>query len=121
MKEDQFIRNLTEGKENPFRVPDGYFEAFNRRLGGKLEKPRKQHPTRKWWSVAAAVAVAMVMGLTLLLNFSDSSQPGSTAGKMVAVATGTDEAQYSDEYVLELMDYAMMSNAEIEDYLTQDE
>ena len=121
MKEDQFIRNLTEGKENPFRVPDGYFEAFNRRLAGKLEKPRKQHPTRKWWSVAAAVAVAVVMGLTLLLNFSDSSQHGSTAGKMVAVATGTDEAQYSDEYVLELMDYAMMSNAEIEDYLTQDE
>lgn len=121
MKEDQFIRNLTEGKENPFRVPDGYFEGFNRRLSERLEQPKRQIKPRTWWSVAAAVAVALAMTFTLWMNISDSTQPATTAGMMVAEATAADEAQYSDEYVSELMDYAMVGNAEIEDYLTQDE
>lgn len=119
MKEEQFIRNLTEGKENPFRVPEGYFESFNQRLAERLEKPRRQRKARTWWGVAAAVAVALAMSLTLLLNFSDTGRPGTTTGMMVAEATIADDTQYSDEYVAELMDYAMVGNAEIEDYLTQ--
>ena len=121
MKEDQFIRNLTEGKENPFRVPEGYFEGFNLRLAERLEKPRRRHSHHTRWSVAAAAAVALAMPFPLFLNFSASTQPATTPGMMVAEATGGDDVQYSDEYVTELMDYAMMGNAEIEDYLTQDE
>lgn len=119
MKEEQFIRNLTEGKENPFRVPEGYFEGLNLRLAKRLETPRKQRTARTLWGVAAAAAVAMVMGLTLLLNFSHSRHSGDAAGMMMAEATIADDVQYSDEYVSELMDYAMVGNAEIEDYLTQ--
>lgn len=121
MKEEQFIRKLAEGKDSPFRVPEGYFDNFNRRLAGKLGKPHTATRPQLWWRVAAAVAMAMAMTLTLLLNFSDSRQPGSPATKMVAEATVADDPQYSDEYVYEMMDYAMMSNAEIEEYLTQEE
>lgn len=122
MKEEQFIRKLTqrgEGDGNPFRVPEGYFESFNRRLNRRPEMRHKWiADPRLLWRVAASVAVAAGISLTLLLTYTDD-RPGDTQGRMVAVASADDEQQYSDDYVYEVMDYAMVGNSEIEDYLTQ--
>lgn len=120
MKEEQFIRKLTEGGGNPFRVPEGYFESFNRRLNERPEMQRKQAAdSRLLWRVAAAVAVAVGLSLTLLLTYSDNRRTDDTQGMMMAVASAADEQQYSDDYVYEVMDYAMVGNMEIEDYLTR--
>lgn len=121
MKEEQFIRKLTEGGGgNPFRVPEGYFESFNRRLNERPEMQRRRIavPHRLWY-VAAVVTMAAVLSLPLLLTYFDKKLTDCAQGMMIATASAADEPQYSDDYVYEVMDYAMVGNMEIEDYLTR--
>jgi hypothetical protein len=65
-------------KENPFLVPDNYFESFPQRLGQRLQenKPAALTPVRKFplevkhqLAAAAAIAVLIVAGYFGVRNF----------------------------------------------------
>jgi hypothetical protein len=67
-------------KQNPYKVPENYFEEVNRKIllatsGSEAEK-RKDSLVRRmnpWLSIAASVAVLFVMGLSAVLIFKGNS------------------------------------------------
>ena len=111
-QEEQTLRQLTEGRENPFRVPDGYFEQFTDRLMQKLPRQeRKAKSVRlmpRLWKYAAAVV--LIAGVGSVIYWNRSAQPS-------ALAISNDTAQ--EEYYNEALDYIMVDNMEIAEYLTE--
>ena len=93
------------GNENPFRVPDNYFNEFPQRIMNRIERQR----TRKMiirWSIAAML-VGCIMGTTFLMNnFSQQNFP-----------LEADNSQYIED----ALDYSMINNMEIATYLTEAE
>ncbi len=109
MKEQKLIRNLTEGKGNPFRVPDGYFDSFTDRMMAQLPaqpaNPRHRLMSRLW-RYAAAVVVAAGLGTTYLVTRNN------------AVSDSSYEL-YANEYNEQALDYALVDNQDIETFLTE--
>lgn len=112
MKEENIIREL-EGGKNPFRVPEGYFENFNDRLAARLPIEAKPKPKPKTvrliprlWRYAAAIVLLVGTGTGLYWNQS-------------RIATLEEIAQ--EEYYNDALDYIMVNNMEIAEYLTETE
>lgn len=104
--DEKKLRELC-GNDNPFRVPEGYFEGFNERLFARLPKEPEKHnvvPLRpRLWRVAAAIAVAFAIGGGLYWTGNRQAQLAEQA---------------QEEYYNEALDYIMVDNAEIAEYLT---
>ena len=103
--DEKKLRELT-GQQNPFRVPEGYFENFNERLFARLPQQQKAKTIRLrpvLWRYAAAVVVAIGLGTVLYLN-----QDTQT----------TTAYETQEEYYNEALDYIMVGNTEIAEYLT---
>ncbi len=136
MKEEDIIKKLTEGRENPFRVPDGYFEGFTGRLMSRLpvEEPKEQlsvieeqepqfsvieeqaETTRirpmlfsHVWRYAAVLLVAVGVGLTFLFTNAEKD----------SLAEGDATEEYQEDYINDALDYALIGNTNIEIYLTE--
>ena len=107
--EEKYLREHLDAKDNPFRVPEGYFDNFTSQLMTKLpEKPLvEQQPSRRrpvlrlWLSVAAGLVVA-ALSTTIYLSHvgEEAEQPAP-------------EVASSSNYVDDAMDYAMMDNQDI--------
>ena len=113
------------GKENPFRVPEGYFDQLADRVMAQLPERDQQaeqislsdrHPKsrlvalRPWFYAAACTIAVVVMGVTFLSHDSAEEQP------LASTSTTTNtESQYIDDAA----DYAMLDNAEIYAYLAE--
>ncbi len=97
------------GRENPFRVPEGYFDTLPEKVMNRL--PRKRRTSHLWlkWSVAAILA-----GCVGLATFKIVESPSETA--TLATQDGLNE-----EYIEEALDYSMINNLEIATYLTEAE
>ena len=107
------------GKENPFRVPEGYFDQLTDRVMAQLPEREQQaeqislsdrHPKsrlvalRPWFYAAACTIAVVVMGVTFLSHDSAEEQP------LASTSTTTNtESQYIDDAA----DYVMLDNAEI--------
>ena len=107
------------GKENPFRVPEGYFDQLTERVMAQLPEREQQaeqislsdrHPKsrlvalRPWFYAAACTIAVVVMGVTFLSHDSAEEQP------LASTSTTTNtESQYIDDAA----DYVMLDNAEI--------
>ncbi len=125
MKEEDIIKKLTEGRENPFCVPDGYFEGFTGRLMSRLpeqeKKPlsltKKQPETARIrpmlftrvWRYAAVLLVAVGVGLTFLFTNAEKD----------SLAEGDATEEYQEDYINDALDYALIGNTNIEIYLTE--
>ena len=103
--DEKTLRELT-GQQNPFRVPEGYFENFNERLQARLPQQQKAKTIRLrtvLWRYAAAVVVVLGLGTALYLNQNNQA----------TTAYETQEEYFNDE-----LDYIMVDNMEIAEYLT---
>ncbi len=111
MREEDLIRKLTEGKQNPFQVPEGYFDNFTEQLMAQLPKQEKKKASKihHLWRWAAAVAV--VAGAALAVH--------TVSPDKVMTAQETEVEQYSEQYSNDALDYAMLNNQDIEMYLTE--
>lgn len=119
MKEEDFIRKKC-GSNNPFKVPEGYFEQFTANMMSQL--PEKPHtatvmaPSHSrswkaiWYAAAAVVCGAMFLG-TYYIQLSHRHQ--SSGLPQTSFETLTEET-----YMNDLLDYTMVSNYEIASYLT---
>lgn len=111
------------GKENPFRVPEGYFDQLTERIMAQLpereqqaeqislsqRRPKSRLVALRPWLYAVACTIAVVvMGLT----FHHTSE---SADEQSLVSNVNTESQYIDEAA----DYAMLDNAEIYAYLAE--
>ena len=96
------------GKENPFRVPEGYFSTLPDRVCVRIA--RKQRERRMWrWAAAAVMAGCVATASLLLVRQSENIQLAAEAGG------------YNADEVEMLLDYNMVSNLEIVDYITEAE
>jgi hypothetical protein len=110
MKDDVVLKNV--GKENPFKVPEGYFENFTENLMEKL--PEKEevsvdiHPSMwvrmKPWVYMAAFFVGTVL-MFRLITFIQNDK----VQKQQAAKANTEISQ--DRYINEVV-----SNSRLDDY-----
>ncbi len=122
MKEEDIIKKMTEGRDNPFQVPDGYFENFTGRLMSRIpveepsvaeKQPRSARihpmPLTRVWRYAAVLLVAVGVGLTFLFT--------KAGNDSLAESEATEE--YQEDYINDALDYALIGNTNIEIYLTE--
>ncbi len=104
--EEKYIRERV-GQENPFRVPEGYFDQLTQQVMNQLpERQRKPRllQLRTWYYAAASVVLLAVMGTAVYFHQSENNQQQVA----VSIETNTDNT-----YIDEVADYAMIDNTEI--------
>lgn len=106
--EEQYILNRC-GKQNPFTVPEGYFDSLRTELMQRVEVKPKEIPLWKRWRgyVAAACMVGVVAGVATYIGFVSEA----TENKHVAVSVKTSNVDNLSEE--EFADYTMLDNDDI--------
>ena len=112
---DELYLKQKVGNRNPFRVPEGYFEQLTEQVMNNL--PEVEGP---WLYAAACSILALAMGVSYY--FMQSQSTSADAVHMAAV-TPVPSASTSDvqdnSYYDDAADYAMLDNAEIYAYLSE--
>ena len=88
------------GKQCPFLVPEGYFETLPGLVMNRIKQRRQRRRIWKW--AAAAVMAGCVC----------------TAGIMALNNTGNLLAVNENSYMEDELDYSMLNNLDIQQYLT---
>lgn len=123
MNEENYIKEKM-GTRNPFTVPDGYFDQLAQQIIDRLPAEVGEAPVsalspvspsprpaivrylRPWLYAAACALLAIVVG-AVYRNVATADSEQLVAHQQEAVAT------YSDTYMEDLADYAMLDNEEI--------
>ncbi|WP_289075085.1 hypothetical protein [uncultured Bacteroides sp.] len=120
MKEDTELKNRI-GKENPFKVPEGYFENIVPEIMKQLPETEVQEEVEvtmwervKPWVYMVAMFCGLMFGLRVMMN----DRPVST-GINAGDVSMTDSVQgIPDEYIDPILDQAMMDDYTLYMYLT---
>lgn len=97
-EENELITRI--GKKDPFLVPEGYFDALPAQVMGRIAQRRQR--LRIWrWAAAAVMAGCICTAGFLMMNGSSS------------LLAGNDNTYMEDE-----LDYSMLNNLDIQQYLT---
>lgn len=120
MKEDTELKNRI-GKENPFKVPEGYFENIVPEIMKQLPEAEVQEEIEvtmwervKPWVYMVAMFCGLMFGLRVMMN----DRPVST-GINAGDVSMTDSVQgIPDEYIDPILDQAMMDDYTLYMYLT---
>lgn len=115
MTEDNLQKRI--GKENPFRVPEGYFESFTSKVMNNLpEKEKVEAPCKPtaWEKVRPLLYMAaMFVGAMLIIRVASSHYtPGTDAAD--------EEIDQEVEYIDMAMENSMMDDYSLYVYLTTD-
>ena len=118
MYEEDYL-NSKLGKKNPFTVPEGYFEQLTAQVMEKL--PEKQvaktatiKRLRPWFYAAACICIGVfIAGIA----FNNNNDEGRKQMQMATAEQEYVESYYSDSYIDEEADYAMVDNQDIYAYL----
>ena len=121
MNEEEYIRERI-GKHNPFTVPDGYFDQLSAQVIDRLSpvttaadtdeshtgtgKPAIVRYLRPLLYAAACIVLAIAVG-TFYRNAATSDAEQLVAHQQETVTT------YSDSYIEDMADYAMLDNEDI--------
>jgi len=109
--------------ENPFRVPEGYFDRLTADVMARLpecqsENPSERKPARRVLLrpllAAASVAVVALIGTLVYFN---RLAPSNTVDQQVATVS---TVGVGDSYIDEAADYLMMDHQDIYACLTSD-
>lgn len=116
MKEEDNIRKKT-GTENPFRVPDGYFENLTSEVMNRLPEKEKltavqQEPTL-WQKVRPWLYMtAMFIGAALIIRVASSNHTPSAEERMAA-----DDTETEMEYINMAVENSMLDDYSLYVYL----
>lgn len=122
-------KNLIEkvGKENPFRVPEGYFDTLASQIMAKVEaegveardiKTGKEKHAKVVWLRPVLYAAASVCALFVsVVAYQSYSEQGVAAPTQNVVANNQ---VMMDEYFEEAADYVMLDNQDIYACLSSD-
>lgn len=110
-KEEQYIYNRC-GKQNPFIVPEGYFDNLHTELmQHTMTIPKKNILWKRWQSyVAAACLVGVVAGVATYFGINTKAVDDTH----VAVVKNATTDDFSEE---EYVDYTMLDNDDIYSFL----
>lgn len=107
--EEMYIREKM-GTRNPFTVPDGYFEQLSQQIVDRLPAESKPAIVRYLrpllYAVAACAVLAIAVG-TFYRNAATADTDQLVAHQQETVTT------YSDSYMEDMADYAMLDNEDI--------
>lgn len=106
------------GTENPFTVPEGYFERFTEQLMEKLPE-REAQPAPKltlWtrvkpWVYMAAMFCGLMLSVRMFVGEKQSQSPAATSET-------TDFTEVPDEYIDPIVNQTMMNDYTLYQYLT---
>ena len=106
------------GTENPFTVPEGYFERFTEQLMEKLPE-REAQPAPKltlWtrvkpWVYMAAMFCGLMLSVRMFVGEKQSQSPAATPET-------TDFTEVPDEYIDPIVNQTMMYDYTLYQYLT---
>ena len=121
MSDEEKLKALV-GTENPFRVPEGYFESFQQHLMRSL--PERQSAEKKpvrvsmWtkarpWVAVAALFCGVIWLLAGTMHMADDRQSG--------VFATAEESLYSEEEMSDYMATSLFDEYTLYSYLTDDE
>lgn len=118
MEEKYLIEKV--GKENPFRVPEGYFDTLSSQIMAKVEaegvaprdiKAGKEKRAKVLWLRPVLYAAASVCVLFIsVLAYQSHSDDGVAAPTQTVVANNQ---MLMDDYFDEAADYVMLDNQDI--------
>lgn len=120
MNEEEYLRSRM-GTKNPFTVPEGYFEQLTAQVMDRLpeKKPAKvavMKRLRPWLYAAACVCVGVFVAAVAF-----NQQTEDLQGQQQMANIGQENVNYySDSYIDEAADYAMIDSQEIYSYLLAD-
>ena len=115
MNEEEYIKMKMDGRKNPFRVPEGYFDSFADKLMEQLPENQNRAravPMRRWWLYAAACLLVAVVSAVVWF----SQQPSMAVEQPSHVAN----VVTTDDYLEEAADYMMVDNQDIYACLSSD-
>ena len=125
MEEKYLIEKV--GKENPFRVPEGYFDTLSSQIMAKVEaegvaprdiKAGKEKRAKVLWLRPVLYAAASVCALFIsVVAYQSHSDKGTAAPTQTVVANNQ---MLMDDYFDEAADYVMLDNQDIYAYLSSD-
>lgn len=121
MKEEDILMKKL-GKENPFKVPEGYFENLTSEVMNKLPEKEKVSFEEEHISIWTRVKpflylAAMFVGAALIIQVA-SSDHKSAAVDDVAVVEMVDTEAISDEMLDVALDRAMLDDYSLYVYLS---
>lgn len=110
MNEEAYIKNRT-GKRNPFTVPEGYFDQLSGRIMSRLPEKAVPQTTvikrlRPLLYAAACICIA-IFCVTVYFNHA------GTNNEQTMAELQQQDAIYSDGYIDDAADYAMIDNEDI--------
>lgn len=120
MKEDTELKNRL-GKENPFKVPEGYFENVIPEIMKQLPEIEEQgqDEVTLWERVKPWVyMVAMFCGLMFCVRVMMMDNSAQTDNNIVSVSMNDTLQNIPDEYIEPILDQAMMDDYTLYMYLT---
>ncbi len=116
-EEDNILRKA--GTENPFRVPEGYFEHLAPKIMDNLPERQQplveRHVTTRWERIKPWVYMAaMFVGAALIIRVASSSPSDSSQPEE---ALAMDEAESEMQYINMAMENTMMDDYSLYVYL----
>ena len=101
-EEDNILRKV--GTENPFRVPEGYFEGLTSDIMNKLPEKEKvafvQKEPTMWDKVKPWIYMAaMFAGAALIIRVASSDRQEAPKTEYVATEDADKEMQYINEII----------------------
>ena len=104
MNEEEYIRERM-GNRNPFIVPEGYFDRLADEVIGKTKpKPAMVRYLRPLLYAAACAAMAIAVSTVFRSQQQDDT---------LLMAQQQEATAYSDTYMDDMADYAMLDNEDI--------
>ncbi|MES2617241.1 MAG: hypothetical protein V4613_05145 [Bacteroidota bacterium] len=95
-------------KKNPFKVPEGYFESFDKEVMNKIYHPKQSlgvWVNYKKWMVAAGVAMTIGLSALLYNNSNDSDfNLASTDVDSLELANYTNDVDVSEDEFMDIVD-----------------
>ena len=118
--------NLTTRPENPFKVPEGYFESLTERVMARIPAnevrmvPEKKKSPIRWRPYAAAAAiVAVLFGVGAYIHKAEVEAP-MPAEKSLAVKTSAVKAHADDSDFEAVADYIMCDDYDLYAYISNE-
>lgn len=122
MNEEEYIRNKM-GQKNPFKVPNGYFDKLTQQVMDRLseqqtdrlpEQQTNEQQTKKKSAIIRHLRPLLYAAACICIAvFTATFFFGSHVEEDDTMANAQQDATYSDTYIDEAADYAMIDNEDI--------
>ena len=108
---------------NPFVVPEGYFDTITARVMANIPAEETKvisiAPVKKfYWKGWAGMAAACIAGTIICVNVFNNKTDNSTQPLISNAQTASYEETYDDVYQQEVLNYAMVDYNDVYNYMS---